>query len=415
MIMDGLYRASILLFLLFLLDVPRVEARVISEDCICSGSDYDYLDLPVMSHYAENLVGVGRSMEIICCAEDVLGRKINSSFTVSWFLNGTQLRDSQSTFDPNHGCRNETIFSKAAKKSDQGTYTCNVSTPEGEQATATTKLFVQQKSGYHEGVKGVEIDKCKSEGPCILQARLSQELKITCRALVGNSSPYVAWLPWRCSFGIEDCLEFDEHVVKEGNDFMTNTMTIPSVTRKHFTTFTCLANNAAGESKNKTITIQEEEPMVAELAALGCFWLMIGVFAIVFALSRQRWVVAGWSKAVWRKCFPTDSGGFTHDVFLVYANSATPWVMNYMLPVLEKTLGYKCYVPDRDMLAGEAFAETVCEKLTQSKRVLVIVSPSLLDSNWDVWAVLQSINAYLTSQIGVVATILEAKKQQTCL
>lgn len=258
MIMDGLYRASILLFLLFLLDVPRVEARVISEDCICSGSDYDYLDLPVMSHYAENLVGVGRSMEIICCAEDVLGRKINSSFTVSWFLNGTQLRDSQSTFDPNHGCRNETIFSKAAKKSDQGTYTCNVSTPEGEQATATTKLFVQQKSGYHEGVKGVEIDKCKSEGPCILQARLSQELKITCRALVGNSSPYVAWLPWRCSFGIEDCLEFDEHVVKEGNDFMTNTMTIPSVTRKHFTTFTCLANNAAGESKNKTITIQEE-------------------------------------------------------------------------------------------------------------------------------------------------------------
>ncbi|XP_064090124.1 interleukin-1 receptor accessory protein-like [Macrobrachium nipponense] len=417
MIMNGLHRASIIFFLPFLLDVPRVEAGATMDDCICSSYSFEvdaHLRSPGMRPINDKLVGVGRSQVIICCAQGVLGRETtNSSFTVSWFLNGTPLLDSQSTFEPKTDCRNETLSSKAAKMSDRGNYTCIVTTAEGEQASETTQLIVISKGGNHEGVKGVEIDKCKSEASCVLQARLSQKLNITCSALVGSSSSYMEWLPRSCSTKLQPCLEFDEVKVKDGSDFMTNTMTIRSVTKEHFTTFTCLADNAAGPPKNKTITIQEEEPTVAELAALVCIMLMILVFIIAFALSRCHWALALWAKSLWRKRFPTDSGDFIHDVFLVYANSATPWVMNYLLPVLETTHGYKCYVPDRDMLAGEDFAETVCEKLAKSRRVLVIVSPSLLDSMWDVWTVLQSINTYLTSQIGVVAAILEAKKQQT--
>ena len=74
-----------------------------------------------------------------------------------------------------------------------------------------------------------------------------------------------------------------------------------------------------------------------------------------------------------------DSEDLQYDVYLMYNYKDARWATEKLLPGLEK-LGYRVYVPDRDMGIGVITAEARSQAFSQTHRVVVVVSQRLIDN-----------------------------------
>ncbi|XP_064094559.1 X-linked interleukin-1 receptor accessory protein-like 2 isoform X2 [Macrobrachium nipponense] len=89
--------------------------------------------------------------------------------------------------------------------------------------------------------------------------------------------------------------------------------------------------------------------------------------------------------------------GFLRDVFIVHGNKASSWVFSELVHTLEEKYGYSCYVPVRDMLGGDQYAEAISKEMRKCRRVLVVVTPCLLQSQWASWSATHGIGTCFKS------------------
>ena len=68
-----------------------------------------------------------------------------------------------------------------------------------------------------------------------------------------------------------------------------------------------------------------------------------------------------------------------YDVYLMYCDADFNLAVHTLLPGLER-LGYRVFVPERDMELGAVTAEARANALTRSHRAVVLVSQSFIDS-----------------------------------
>lgn len=75
---------------------------------------------------------------------------------------------------------------------------------------------------------------------------------------------------------------------------------------------------------------------------------------------------------------------YLYDAFVSYSNSDTQWVISRLLPQLEcSTIGnLKLCVYDRDFVAGRNISECILESIKQSRKIILVLSNSFLQSPW---------------------------------
>ncbi|KAL7645095.1 UNVERIFIED_CONTAM: hypothetical protein RMT77_003473 [Armadillidium vulgare] len=67
---------------------------------------------------------------------------------------------------------------------------------------------------------------------------------------------------------------------------------------------------------------------------------------------------------------------------IVHGHDVDKWLFNYFLPTTESCIGYKCYLPIRDMKAGQSIIEEISLKIPKCERIFIIISKCLFKSDY---------------------------------
>ncbi|XP_037780803.1 uncharacterized protein LOC119577163 [Penaeus monodon] len=140
------------------------------------------------------------------------------------------------------------------------------------------------------------------------------------------------------------------------------------------------------------------------------------VVSVVVAVSvlfswlvwRLRIVFAVWWQR--RTTAPLAQDKYNYDVFVIHGETASSWVWGVLVPMLETTYGYACFLPDRDLHGGEMVADTISAVMATCRRVLVVTTPCLPESRWGTWSLHSGIHSTLTSPTRILALKLQDMK-----
>jgi TIR domain len=81
-----------------------------------------------------------------------------------------------------------------------------------------------------------------------------------------------------------------------------------------------------------------------------------------------------------RKSNNTDN--FTYDVFVSYCDKDREWVLDHLIPNIEKRSDITICLHERDFQVGASILENIISCMDNSKCLLLVISESFLKSNW---------------------------------
>nr|XP_045609133.1 single Ig IL-1-related receptor-like isoform X3 [Procambarus clarkii] len=357
----------------------------------------------------DDTIGASRSGNINCCVAHFLGYPDRSA-SVLWSFKGENFPWSQeiSTFRK-HPCYPETLETNGALPTDMGNYTCTVTSSNGTIVTKTMQLDIEDNTDYREAPMGSLMS---SDTLATLGANVS----FTCEAFVGSSpgafNPSVVWTKFFPNGSVHTWAKVLPNVklrtFSDKKGMLTSQLTIRGVKAVHFGSYNCSITNSYGALK-RNVKLTEGVPpthviMEQYKAAVVATVAVVAVMVVALCVwCRCRLQMA----LYWRHRTSRVKDGYQYDVFVVHGESASCWVWSVLLPALEDTCGYTCFLPQRDMCGGDQVAESMLGAISRCRRVVVVVSPCLLASPWAVWATYSGIHAALTSPVRILALLLQ--------
>ncbi len=127
--------------------------------------------------------------------------------------------------------------------------------------------------------------------------------------------------------------------------------------------------------------------LTAVLLTLASMCIML----IVILIIRKRWRIRYWLHAARTSWNQTQSSNanfrhrYLYDAFVAYCSrdeEERRWVHLTLVPKLEQEYGFKLCVHHRDFTPGYDIADNIVESIDTSNKVLLILSPSFLESDW---------------------------------
>ncbi|KAJ8309837.1 hypothetical protein KUTeg_011702 [Tegillarca granosa] len=76
------------------------------------------------------------------------------------------------------------------------------------------------------------------------------------------------------------------------------------------------------------------------------------------------------------------SNDYDYDVIILFSHLDTPFAKNVLLTYLENELKLKTYFYPRDSLPGENIADSICENIQKSRKVIFVLTENYLKSRW---------------------------------
>lgn len=73
---------------------------------------------------------------------------------------------------------------------------------------------------------------------------------------------------------------------------------------------------------------------------------------------------------------------YNYDVFVSYSDKDRPWVLDQLIPNLEKRSEITICLHERDFQVGVGILENIIHSMDQSRCLLLVISESFLKSNW---------------------------------
>ena len=117
--------------------------------------------------------------------------------------------------------------------------------------------------------------------------------------------------------------------------------------------------------------------------------LVVAVAAIGVVLYKKQWTLRFWihtARETWhRRRTAGESREFTYDAFVAYCSRETlerQWVHLTLVPKLEGEYGLKVCIHHRDFLPGRDIPDNIVDAINNSRKTLLVLSPSFLDSGW---------------------------------
>lgn len=120
------------------------------------------------------------------------------------------------------------------------------------------------------------------------------------------------------------------------------------------------------------------------LVSIACVGIVILVFiSLLIAGYIYRRRFDRWLRSQSTACSAANKA-YLYDAFVSYSNSDTQWVISRLLPQLEcSAIGnLKLCVYDRDFVAGRNISECILESIKQSRKIILVLSNSFLQSPW---------------------------------
>ena len=126
------------------------------------------------------------------------------------------------------------------------------------------------------------------------------------------------------------------------------------------------------------------------------FWLVFslilsGLFIIIIVGSfigfKYRITLQYWYLNIRRKYhhysrLDGDSKEYKYSAFVAYHNSDYKWVCGPLCSYLEKERNHVLCLHHRDFLPGNFIADNICEAISQSRKIILVISKQFLESYW---------------------------------
>ncbi|KAK3880490.1 hypothetical protein Pcinc_015012 [Petrolisthes cinctipes] len=365
------------------------------------------------------------------CCKSLVNTTNQSDININWWYKGVRFPWGRvmSSFRLGYCGRDsrESLESDGVVLEDEGQFLCSLS-------SASTGLVLLNKTftlcvNRNDELRGPPI---KSSSTGDSWALLGEEVTFQCSAFVGRQAcgkdsamtlrENLKWIK-ETQPGVwvdaNNLTNTNITVLKEEKGTVRSELSVSEVQRTHYGRYRCTITNRQG-SVHHTLTLKQGVPpservalayrsaMVVMVAAALCFTITTVVW------HRCRLAFAFYFRGRVTKGIKIDDGQV--DVLVVHGDSATYWVGSVLLPVLEDTYHYNCFLPQRDMLAGDLILEEVATRVWRCNCVLVVVTPCLLQCSWAAWALHHALQASLTTNIRLISLNLQnVKPNDPCL
>ena len=203
--------------------------------------------------------------------------------------------------------------------------------------------------------------------------------------------------PWSCECNfLERMKNFTIVNVKRIKDFRDVSCAISNITTNSTMEYP-IADLNVPEFCQDTITVFNNTKTEiktldqSSVAAISSVLVIICMGAIIFAVCFwNREFIKLWCfvKFGWKfhHAKHTDDANRPYDAFVCYNNMDEHFVVRDLVPYLENNLnnrqGHKLCVHYRDFAVGASIAESIITAIDNSKRVIMVLSDSFLDSEW---------------------------------
>ena len=123
--------------------------------------------------------------------------------------------------------------------------------------------------------------------------------------------------------------------------------------------------------------------IVAVFLTLGAVCLIL----LAFLTYRKRWLIRHGIFNIKEKCFPSSDAkdkSYRYDAFILYCSDDEDriWVHRLFVQKMEEDYGFKLCIHHRDFLAGIPIVDNIVEAIQVSRKVIAVVSPNFLKSDW---------------------------------
>ncbi len=122
-------------------------------------------------------------------------------------------------------------------------------------------------------------------------------------------------------------------------------------------------------------------------SVIGCV-LVVAVTAVGLVLYKKQWTLRFWihaARETWRRRTARENREYRYDAFVAYCSRETSerqWVHLTLVPKLEREYGLKVCIHHRDFLPGRDIPDNIVDAINNSRKTLLVLSPSFLDSDW---------------------------------
>ncbi|XP_052075399.1 toll-like receptor 6 [Mytilus californianus] len=112
------------------------------------------------------------------------------------------------------------------------------------------------------------------------------------------------------------------------------------------------------------------------------------VFVIIFSLIfRLRWHIRYWLYLyrVKKKGFSLISNeetDYKFEAYVIYCDNDLQWIRKKLLEKIENESGISLCIRDRDFEVGKVYVENIIEKMTASRRIVLVISHDMVKSSW---------------------------------
>ena len=120
------------------------------------------------------------------------------------------------------------------------------------------------------------------------------------------------------------------------------------------------------------------------IAIVAAFVVLLVV--VVITVYRCRWRIRYFFYVRHKyQRLPGRRSQFQYDAFVVYASEDLAWVLDEVVEFLENDHSFRLCMFRRDFIPGRLIVENISDNLTKSKKVILIVSSSFVNSTWCVF------------------------------
>ncbi|XP_072899610.1 interleukin-1 receptor type 1-like [Hemitrygon akajei] len=274
---------------------------------------------------------------------------------------------------------------KNVDRSDEGIYVCELKFIHNGLQYATSRTIDFDTKGCKNSV----VPQIAHPISGITEIPPGSNVNLTCVAYTGYCDPPVTLVYWLINdVFIEDYLNNsvrceESHWISEdkGNYYQVNIILTNFKEEYYDKVFKCVATNGLG-NQFATIKFRKTAPdftreIVATFGVFACVLLICictyKSFKIDIILCfRDNFAVGG-----------AQNDGKRYDAYIIYPQSNSScnpdtllFVMNILPSVLELQCGYRLFIPGRDDLPGEAFAEQVKNNIKESRRLIILMAKS---------------------------------------
>ncbi|XP_042239150.1 toll-like receptor 13 [Homarus americanus] len=155
-----------------------------------------------------------------------------------------------------------------------------------------------------------------------------------------------------------------------------------------------IVNSTCQDTPNKPTNLT---PINTTTTILVSISVTLSLLLVAVTVYRKRWYVryVMYNIRVRMAVQKEDSDQYLYDTFVCYSQADRQWVFEHLLVKLEDGGRYRVCVHERDFTVGQEITQNIINSVERSRKVIVVLSPSFVESSWCMFELQMATNKIL--------------------